>query len=356
MALELLKDYQAPGTSPGTLRPAEGEAGPPRIIVTTYSPESVETREVASVDALREAPGDGMLRWVHVVGLGDIATVARLGEIFSLHALALEDVVHLGQRPKIEEYDDVLFSTSQLLAIDGDAIEKRQVSMFVGSSFVVSFQESGADHFATIRTRLEQVRGRLRQRGPGYLAYAMLDLVVDSAFPALERIGERLEALDDRIVERPDRRSMGALQDVRQDLLKLRQVLWPQREVLSRLARDEDPLLGAETRVYLRDCYDHAVQALEVSENYREVASGLLDIYLSSISNRLNDVMKVLTVISTVFMPLGFLAGVYGMNFRTEGTANMPELGWRFGYFGFWAVCILAAGGMLLWFRRKDWL
>lgn len=356
MGLEILKDYQEPGTSPGTLEPAAGESGAARIVATVYSPqalETVEVRDAAEIRALRQR--DGVL-WVHVNGLGDVDAVARIGEIFGLHPLALEDVLRLGQRPKIEDYDDVLFAIGQILESSPDSFSKSQFSLFLGPRFLVTFQASGPERLLSVRSRLESARGRLRSRGPGYLAYAILDLVVDSAFPALESLGEKLEELDDLLVERPDRSAMAKLQSVRRELLHLRQVLWPQREVLGRIARDEHRLLGDDTRIYLRDCYDHAVQALEVSENYREVASGLLDIYLSSVSNRLNDVMRVLTIISTVFMPLGFLAGVYGMNFRTEGTLNMPELGWRYGYLGFWGVCALAAGGMLLYFRRKRWL
>ncbi len=356
MPLDLLKDYQIPGTSPGTLTAAEGESGPARIFLTSYTPGRLETREVADAEALRGlAAGEGV-HWVQVIGLGDVSTIGRIGDVFGLHPLALEDVVHLGQRPKVEDYENVVFATCQILEAETGSVGKFQVSLFLGPGFVVTFQESGEDRLAPIRSRLEVPQGRLRNRGPGYLAYAILDRVVDSAFPALESIGERLEDLDDRILERPDRESMERLQEIRKDLLRLRQVLWPQREVLARLARDEHDLLGNDTRLYLRDCHDHAVQALEVSENYREMASGLLDIYLSSLSNRLGDVMRVLTIISTVFIPLGFLAGVYGMNFDTGGGWNMPELGWKYGYLAFWACCIAAASGMLYLFRRKGWL
>ena len=356
MPLDMLKDFHIPGTPPGTLTPAGGEKGPVRIFLTRYAPARLETREIPDVESLGGlVEGEGFC-WVQVIGLGDVSAIGRIGEIFGLHPLALEDVVHLGQRPKVEDYENVVFATCQILEVEDGSVGKLQLAMFLGPGFVVTFQEAGEDRLAPIRSRLEVPQGRLRNRGPGYLAYAILDRVVDSAFPALEALGERLEDLDDRILENPDRDAMERLQDVRRDLLRLRQVLWPQREVLARLSRDEHGLLGDDTRIYLRDCHDHAVQALEVSENYREMASGLLDIYLSSVSNRLGDVMRVLTIISTVFIPLGFLAGVYGMNFRAEGGWNMPELGWKYGYLAFWAFCAAAASGMLLYFRRKGWL
>ncbi len=355
--LELLKDYHVPGTPPGTLRPAEGETGPARIRVASYSSEEIEKLEVSDPEALRTLPQDDRrTHWVHVIGLGDVEGLRKLGEVFALHPLALEDVVHLGQRPKAEHYEKVLFIVLQHVSYEGGALVKRQVSIFLGAGFVVSFQPSGPDLLEPIRDRLERGRSRMRERGGGYLAYSIVDLVVDSAFPCLEAVGERLEEIEDAILERPGREAVRDLQRTRRELLKLRQVLWPQRELMSRLAREDSAVLGEENRVYLRDCYDHAVQALEVSENYREMASGLLDIYLSNLSHRLNEIMRVLTIISTIFIPLGFLAGVYGMNFDRSNPWNMPELGLRYGYLGFWAVVLLLAFGMVLVFRRRGWL
>lgn len=352
----LLKDYKAPGTSPGTLREAGGESGPSRVVVASYSATDFDLRELvdlASLDALREDPRN---HWIHVIGLADVTLIERLGRIFGLHALALEDVMTLGQRPKAEEFDETLFCIVQHLAYRPDGLERAQISLFLGTGFVLTLQPSGDDLLTPIRERLGKGRGRIRHQGPGYLAYAILDLIVDAAFPALEALGNHLDAIEAGILDKPDPSDIADLQGVRRELLVLRQVLWPQRELMGRLARDEHALLPEDVRLYFRDCYDHAVQALEVSENFREMASGLLDIYLTSLSHRLNDVMKVLTIISTVFMPLSFFAGVYGMNFDRQHPANMPELSWRYGYLGFWGVCIAAIMTMLWLFRRKDWL
>ena len=352
----LLKDYQAPGTPPGTVREGDGESGPSTIVVTSYSETQIDVRDVTDAAALAVLREDPRTHWIHVIGLGDIELVETIGKLFDLHALALEDVTTFGQRPKAEEFDTTLFCVVQHLNYEHGSLEKQQVCLFLGAGFVITFQPQGPDLLAPIRERLVKGRGRLRQKGPAYLSYAILDLIVDAAFPALEALGNHLDAIEAGILEKPDQDDIEALQCVRRELLVLRQVLWPQRELMSRLAREERDLMPDDVRIYFRDCYDHAVQALEVSENFREMASGLLDIYLTSLSHRLNDVMKVLTIISTVFMPLSFLAGVYGMNFDRRMPLNMPELGWRYGYLGFWGVSVAAILTMLWLFRRKGWL
>ena len=352
----LLKEYQDPGTPPGTLSPAEGESGPARIVVTSFSADRFDVSEPVGIQAVEQLRGDGRAHWVHVIGLGDVTTVEGVGRTFGLHVLALEDVLTLGQRPKTEQFDETMFCVVQHLAYTRDGLEKTQLSLFLGQDFVVTFQPKGDDLLTPIRERLSKGRGKLRQKGPAYLSYAIVDLVVDSAFPALEGLGDHLDAIEAGILEQPDQKDIEALQCVRRELLVLRQVLWPQREVMAHLSREDHDLMPDDIKIYFRDCYDHAVQALEVSENFREMASGLLDIYLTSLSHRLNDVMKVLTIISTVFMPLSFLAGVYGMNFDRSWPWNMPELGWRYGYLAFWGVALAAIGGMLWSFRRRGWL
>jgi magnesium transporter len=352
----LLKDYQDPGTPPGTLSPAEGESGASRVVVTSYSEADIDVRETNDAAACAGLTDDGRIHWIHVIGLGDVALVEQLGKAFNLHPLALEDVLRLGQRPKAEEFDDTLFCIVQHLTYRKEGFEKVQISLFLGKNFVLTLQPKGDDRLVTVRDRLVKGRTRLRQKGAGYLSYAILDLIVDAAFPALEALGDHLDAIEEGILEKPDQQDIENLQCVRRELLVLRQVLWPQREVVGRLAREEHELMPDDVRIYFRDSYDHAVQALEVSENFREMASGLLDIYLTSLSYRLNDVMKVLTIISTVFMPLTFLVGVYGMNFDRGQPLNMPELGWRYGYLGVWGVMIAAIVTMLWLFRRKGWL
>jgi len=355
-SMGLLKDYQVPGTPPGTLSPAEGESGASQIVVTSYAEAAIDVREVSDAGTLEGLRGDARTHWIHVIGLADVAVVEQLGRAFNLHPLALEDVLTLGQRPKAEEFDDTLFCIVQHLAYAKSSLEKVQISLFLGKNFVLTLQPRGDDRLAPIRERLVKGRAKLRQKGAGYLAYSILDLIVDAAFPALEALGDHLDVIEEGILEKPDQEDIENLQGVRRELLVLRQVLWPQREVIGRLAREEHELMPDDVRIYFRDCYDHAVQALDVSENFREMASGLLDIYLTNLSYRLNDVMKVLTIISTVFMPLTFLVGVYGMNFDRQQPLNMPELGWRYGYLGFWAVAITAIVTMLWLFRRRGWL
>ena len=352
----LLKDYPAPGTPPGTLSSADGESGPSSVVLTSYTASDIDVREIADATELGSLRGDGRIHWIHVIGLADVPLIERIGTIFALHPLALEDVLTLGQRPKTEEFDDTLFCIVQHLAYRRDGLEKVQIALFLGEDFVLTFQPRGTDLLAPIRERLVKGRARMRQKGGGYLSYAVLDLIVDAAFPTLEALGDHLDTIEEGILDKPDQDDIEKLQGVRRELLVLRQVLWPQREVMGRLAREDHKLMPDDVRIYFRDCYDHAVQALEVSENFREMASGLLDIYLTSLSHRLNDVMKVLTIISTVFMPLSFLAGVYGMNFDRQQPFNMPELGWRYGYLGFWGISVAGIVTMLWLFRRKGWL
>ena len=352
----MLKDYQDPGTPPGTLSPADGESGSSRILLISFTADDAQTREISDPSELDGLGGDGRTHWIHVIGLADVPLVEHLGRVFLLHPLALEDVLTFGQRPKTEDYDETVFCILQHLAYRPDGLQKLQVSMFLGKDFVITLQPHADDVLAPIRERIAKGRARIRQKGACYLAYAIVDLIVDAAFPALEALGDHLDEIEEGILENPDQTDVENLQGVRRELLVLRQVLWPQREVVGKFSREEHDLLPDDVRIYFRDCYDHAVQALEVSENFREMASGLLDIYLTSLSHRLNDVMRVLTIISTIFMPLSFLAGVYGMNFDRSHPWNMPELGWRYGYLGFWAVTILAVAGMVWMFRRKGWL
>lgn len=354
--MDPMKIYHLPGTPPGTLKPPEGEPPGIRIVHTRYGPSDYACREIADPAALEGIESEPGVHWIHVVGLGDVEAIARLGEIFSLHPLALEDVLNLGQRPKVDDFEKMLFVVLQHLRIREAAVIRTQIAIFVAERTVISLQPSGTDLFEPIRDRITRARGRMRHRGPAYLTYAVADLVVDSAFPALESIGDELDALEDVLLDRPDREAVESLQAIRRELLSLRQVLWAHREVVARLSREDGGILQAEERLYFRDCHDHAVQSLEVAENYRETASTLIDVYLSSLSHRLNDIMKVLTVLSTFFMPLAFLASVYGMNFDTSSPWNMPELGWKYGYLAFWGASLGLSGTMLWLFRRRGWL
>jgi magnesium transporter len=295
------------------------------------------------------------ITWLTVAGLEDAATVAELGRIFGLHPLALEDVVQVHQRAKVEQYGEQLFIVARMAELNA-TLETEQISIFVGKKFVLTFLEDPGDCFEPVRARLRG-GGGLRQASAGYLAYSLLDAVIDAYFPVVEAYAERLDRLEDRVIARPTRRAVAEIHAAKHDLRTMRRIFWPLREAVNSLVRDPSPLVDDDTRVHLRDCYDHLVQIIDLVETYRELCSDLTDLYLSSLSNRMNEVMKVLTIIATIFMPLGFITGVYGMNFNTERSPwNMPELNWRYGYPFSLALMGLTVAGMLWYFRRKGWI
>lgn len=351
-----MKRRVKPGTAPGTLS-VDPEAPRPEIQLMAYGPERVLERSITDVDQLREYVGKWPVCWVNVDGLGDRTTLERIASLFQLHPLAMEDTVNTHQRAKVDQFGEVTFMVTHMAEL-GEHFEVEQVSLFLGSNFVITFQERpGWDCLEPVRDRIRRHVLRIRDAGPGYLAYSILDAVVDHFFPVLEAYGERLEALEDAIVGHPDRGTIADVHSVKRDLLYLRRAIWPQRDALNTLVRDDIPHINAETRLYLRDVYDHAVRIIDLVEIHREVCSDLMDLYLSSISNRMNEVMKVLTVISTVFIPLTFIVGVYGMNFDKDASPwNMPELEWYFGY----PLCLLLMAGItaaqFVFFKRKGWI
>jgi len=293
---------------------------------------------------------------VHVEGHPTEEALRELGSSFDLHALALEDVINVGQRPKIEPFDDQLFIVMALPLFVGDEIEVHQVSMFLGDRYLISFCETDFSPFQPIVNRLQAKVGRMRTLGADYLAYAVLDIIIDQAFPMLEQFGLQLEALEEKILTDSDSDTLQQIHIIKRELILLRRNLWPQREVINRMLREDNPLIRQDTLIYLRDCYDHTIQVMDFLETYRDMASSMLDIYLSSVSNRMNSVMRVLTVIATVFIPLTFIVGIYGMNFdRNAGPLSMPELGQPLGYLSVWLVMIIVAVGMLLFFRSRKW-
>ena len=351
------KRHSKPGAAPGTLvAPTERPAEAVRIEVFDYGPEHLEETEGLAVDdtfRFRESPH---VTWINVAGLHDIELLRRLGDHFGLHALALEDVVNTIQRPKLEDYEKQLFIVMKLIHL-GEDLSTEQLSMFLGTNYVITFQERPGDVFHPVRERIRRGRGRIRRAGADYLAYALIDAMVDQFFPILERYGERIEELEDELIEDPAQATLAKIHAVKKELLLLRRATWPQREVINAFVRQEGPLVRKETRIFLRDCYDHSIQIMDILETYRDLASGMLDVYLSSVSNRMNEVMKVLTIMASIFIPLSFLAGVFGMNFNADTSPwNMPELDWYWGYPMFWFLIVAVAGGMLYYFRRKGWL
>lgn len=345
----------APGATPGTLI-ADPHAARPNLRVIGYGPSDILDTAVDGLEEIRTLRGRWPVMWVNVDGLGDLELLTGLGEMFGLHRLALEDIVNVHQRPKVEEYEDDLFIITRALA-GNDGPETIQVAMFLTEGCLLTLQERPVDCFAPIRERIHKARGIIRQNGPDYLAYAILDAVIDHYFPALEATGEYLAALEDRVVAEPDLNLVPEIHDMKRDLLAYRRAIWPQREMLNALVRDAGARVTQATRVHLRDCYDHTIHLMDTVETYRDIAASLVDIYLSSVGVRTNEIMKVLAVIATIFIPLSFIAGLYGMNFdRAASPWNMPELGWAYGYPFALSLMAATATGLLLFFRKRGWI
>lgn len=354
------KRYHPPGTAPGSLQqhqtPTESDF---RVRLVRYGKSAIDVTEGDEFEPeLARVSDTQPLIWLHVQGLPSADLLDRIGKHFSLHALALEDVHNSGQRPKVEEFDDHVFAILSLPRFEQREVEVHQASFFCARNCVLSFCEGPIDPFTPVLRRLQERAGRLRARGPDYLLYALIDTVIDQGFPVLEAFGLELEGLEDKIVGSAERDTLVHIHTLKRELILLRRMLWPQREVLNALLHEDRELISDETQVYLRDCYDHTIQVMDLLETYRDMSASMLDIYLSSISNRMNEIMRVLTVIATIFIPLTFIVGVYGMNFGNNGSSPwaMPELGWYYGYPLVWLLMLLIAAGMLAYFRRKRWL
>jgi magnesium transporter len=340
-----------PGTPPGTLVGSETPS-PVHLSVIRWSRASASVEEVRTIDeALSGVASPGGVTWINVDGLGDTTVLSRLGQHFGLHPLALEDVLNVPQRPKVERYDKHLFIVMRTMRIaDGEIVEE-QVSLFVGPGWLITIQErSDGDCFGAVRDAIRQGRGRVRESSADYAAYLLLDAVVDAYFPVIEQIGERMQHLEEAALDNPSNVVLAQMQRLRHQLLALRRAIWPTREEVTILLREETDLVTPETRVFLRDVYDHTVQSLEIVESLRETAVSVMEVHLSVQNQRLNEVMKVLTVIATIFIPLTFIASIYGMNFK-----HMPELEWRWGYAWALGLMVLTAGGMVAYFKRKGW-
>jgi len=344
-----------PGAVPGTLE-VDPAAPFPRIHVTGYSPEGIVEKEVTDTAELTVFLETWPVTWVNVDGLGDSRILLELAEIFHIHKLALEDVVHVHQRSKVEEYEKNLYIVSRMASVPDGMLETEQLSLFLGDGYIVTFQERQGDCLEPVRDRIRKGKGKIRGAGADYLAYAILDAVVDAWFPVLEDYGENLQKLEDSILEKPDKPTVSAIHRIKRDLLEMRRTVWPTRETINSLMRESD-FVRSDTHLYLRDCYDHVIQIIDMLESYRDMASGLMEFYLSALSNRMNEIMKVLTIIATIFIPLTFIAGIYGMNFNPDASPwNMPELNWEYGYPFFWVLMVLIGGAMALFFRRRGWL
>jgi len=322
-----------------------------------FGPEGFEERAVSSVPEVRHWLDKWPVTWVDVDGLGDANVISEIGSLIGMHRLSLEDVVHVHQRPKIEDFGSYLFLVCRM-PHGLDCLETEQVSMCLGKNFVITFQEQKrpGDVFEGVRDRIRRPDSRIRRMPADYLAYTLVDSVIDSYFPILEHYGEMVDELEAETLERPKPDTVNRIHRVKRELIAARRATWPLREMINGVLRDTSPLISSDTRVYLRDCYDHTVQIIDLVETYRDLTSGLTDLYLSVVSNRLNEVMKVLTIISTIFIPLTFIVGVYGMNFDTKHPWNMPELRHPYGYVFVLLVMFLIAGVMVWAFWRRGWI
>jgi magnesium transporter len=350
--------YDQPGSVPGTLAIAS-DAEPPVIVLIDYSEAKAIRTEIATPEECAPYLDTESVSWVDVQGLGSENVLQRIGKVFNLHPLVLEDVVNVPQRPKVEEYGDQLLVIARMVTPNrnGTGFISEQVSFILAKHYLLTVQEEPEyDSFGPIRERIRLSKGSIRKHGTDYLIYALLDSIIDGFFPVLETYGEQIEELEDEVVSNPTRKTLERIHELKRDLLTLRRAIWPQRDSINALIRDSNTLISNDVRIYLRDCYDHTVQVLDMVETYRELSSSLMDVYLSSVSNKMNEVMKFLTVMSSIFIPLTFIAGVYGMNFDPEKSPfNMPEL---YAYWGY-PVCIasmfIIAILLIFFFWRRGW-
>ena len=337
-------------------RPIRDKDSPCKIFVTTYDAERFEEREACDPAALNTLLQSWRVVWIDVDGLGNGETIEGIAKQFNIHHLVVEDILAAHQRAKLEQYGKNFFLVTHLIP-DKDVIEPKQISIYIGKNFVLSFQDEAEDGLKAVRERIRNEQSLIRAHGSDYLVYAIVDTVIDSYFPVLEKLGERLEDLEDLVIENPTRESIAQIHVIKRELLILRRAVWPLREAINSLLRDGTSILGEEAILHLRDSYDHAVRVLDFIETYREVGADLMDVYLSSVSNRMNEVMKVLTIITTIFTPPMLIASIYGMTFDPNiSPFNMPETKWYYGYPLALAVMLLSAFGMMTFLRWKGFL
>ena len=356
--------YPIPGESPGQLRPRDdADRRPPAITLIEYDRAHLEERAITSTEELLPHLDNQRVTWINIDGLGDIEVLRALGARFNLHPLALEDVLATGQRPKVEQYDGYLFIIVQMLYLnDSKQMCGEQVSMFLGKHFLITLQEeAGFDVFEPVRARIRVAKPTIRKLGADYLAYALLDSIVDHYYPVLEAVGASIDSIEETLVETPIQSPVKDLHQHKRTLTQIRRFIWPVRDLINSLLHEETGLVTKATKVYVRDCYDHTVQLMDLVESYRDVLSGLMELYLSSVGIRTNEIMRVLTVISSIFIPLTFIAGVYGMNFAREADGkklpwNMPEIYQPWGYLSCLFFMILVAAFQIVYFKRRRWL
>lgn len=342
------------GLPPGTLiHIGEKKVDKTRIRVMDYLENTLEEKELKTIEEAIPYTDRETITWINIDGLDKVDIIEKVGEYYHLHPLVLEDILNTGQRPKMEAYDDYLFIVANILFyddVDGE-LKSDQFSLVLGPGYVISFQERYGTYFEPVRERLRQGKGRIRKLGADYLTYALIDILVDNYFMVLEKLGERIEDLEADLISDPNPDTLQSIQQVKRDLIFLRRSVWPLREMVRNMERGESTIFQENTALYFRDLYDHTYQVVDTAETLREMVTGMLDVYLSSVSNKMNEVMKVLTIIATIFIPMTFIAGIYGMNFKF-----MPELDWHWGYPMVWGVNITVGVLLLIYFKKKNWL
>ena len=342
------------GLSPGTLvHIGEKKTEEVNISMIDYDESQIQEKDAATVGECLPFKEKPTVTWINVSGIHDVTVIEEFGKAFNIHPLLLEDIVHSDQRPKLEDYDDYLFLVLRMLRYDEakEELQSEQVSLILGPNFVITFQEREGDVFDAVRARIRNGKGKIRKMGCDYLTYALIDSVVDHYFLVFEKYGEKIEVLQDEVLSQPTPETLQVIQRTKRDMIFLRKSVWPLREAINALQRGESSLITDNVNIYLRDVHDHTIQVIDTIETFRDIISGTLDVYLSSVSNKMNAVMKVLTIIATIFMPMTFIAGIYGMNFK-----YMPELEWHWAYPVIWAVIIVLGVLMLMGFKRKKWL
>lgn len=341
------------GQPPGTLRiNGEQADAPVRITVIDYDEQHFQEQKVSNITECFPFRDTQTVTWINVDGLGNPKIIEELGKCFTIHPLILEDILNTEQRPKMEDLESYIYVNLKMLSYAGKAtdVKVEHISMLFGSNFLITFQEDIGDIFDPVRERIRK-DGRIRKFGPDYLAYALIDGIVDNYFVVMEKLEERVEDLEEELVRNPTQASIHKINRLKKDMIFLRKSVWPLREVINNLERSESPLIKESTAIYLRDVYDHTIQVIDTLETFRDMVSGMIDIYLSGLSYKMNEIMKVLTLIATIFIPLTFVVGLYGMNFK-----NMPEIEWEFGYYSVLIIMVIMVVGMLAYFRSKKWI
>lgn len=343
-----------PASVPGTVQYIGVKRTVPiNINVINYNSASFSEEPAKSVDVVSSLPDKSSVSWINISGVHEEEIINEMGKILQIHPLVLADIANTTQRPKVEEHEQYIFLIIKMARFDKDLKEMifEQVSIILGENYLITLQEKEGDVFDGVRNRIRQSKGKIRTQGYDYLLYAIIDAVVDNYFSVLEQIGENIEELEEDLIEQADEKILHEIHRLKKELIFLRRSIWPMREVLNKLQNIENPLINDSCSVYFRDVYDHTIQVMETVETFRDMSNGMLDLYMTTVSNKMNEVMKVLTIFAAIFIPLTFIAGVYGMNFDF-----MPELRWKFAYAAWWGFTLMVTTGMILFFKKKRWL